>query len=722
MQHPIPTTLKILTMAALFSVTATCTTSQNPAPREITGAVDAPVADRSPKTLTAHGHERIDPYYWLKERENPEVIDYLEAENAYAEAAMAPLAELREELYEEMVGRIEKSDESVPVLRDGYYYYTRWEDDDEYPIHCRKKGSLEAEEEILLDVNELAEGHEYFAARGLQVSTGANLLTYATDDVGRRIYTLRIRDLEKGEDLADEIPEVTGSSVWANDNRTLFYTKQDPQTLRSHQVWRHVVGTDPAEDELIYREDDETFSVWLGKTKSKRFVVIYLSQTLSTEIRLLDAEEPMGEFQVFLARERDHEYSIDHHGEYFYVRTNRGARNFKLMRTPVGATGIEHWEEVIPHRDDVFLQGIELFKDHLVLTERQDGLLKLRIRPWGGGEEHYLDFGEPAYVAFPIDNAEFDTRELRYVYSSMTTPRSTYDYDMVAREKTLLKRQKVLGAFDPADYVTERLHAQARDGASIPISIVYRKGLAKDGSRPLLLYGYGSYGVSLDASFSSSRLSLLDRGFAYAIAHVRGGQELGREWYEDGKLFNKMNTFTDFIDAAEYLIDEGYTRSRRIYAVGGSAGGLLVGAVINLRPDLFDGVVARVPFVDVVTTMLDPSIPLTTGEYDEWGDPNDPAYYEYLLEYSPYDNVAALDYPNLLVTTGLHDSQVQYWEPAKWVAKLRTTKTGDGQLLLVTNMDAGHGGVSGRYKRFQETARYYAWLLDLAGRHEQPAE
>ena len=519
--------------------------------------------------------------------------------------------------------------------------------------------------------------------------------------------------------LGDVIPEVTGGMAWANDNKTLFYAKQDPATLRSYRIYRHVLGTDVSKDKLVYEETDDTFSCYVWKTKSKKFVFIGSFHTLSSEFRYVPADAPSGEFTVFLPRERDHEYSLDHYQDDFYVRTNYKAKNFRLMKTSVDKTDKRHWRDVIGHRDDVLLESFEIFEDYLVVEERENGLIQLRVRPWSGKKEHYLDFGEPAYLAYISTNPEFKTDMLRFVYTSMTTPRTTYDYNMVTRDKTLLKQDEVLGGFDSKNYKTERLYAKVRDGARVPVSLVYRKGIRKDGDNPLVLYGYGSYGNSLDASFNASRLSLLDRGFVYAIAHIRGGQELGRDWYENGKLLKKKNTFMDFIDCAEYLIDQKFTNSDKLFAMGGSAGGLLIGAVVNMRPELFHGVVTRVPFVDVVTTMLDESIPLTTGEYDEWGNPNQKEYYEYMLSYSPYDNVEAKDYPNLLITTGLHDSQVQYWEPAKWVAKLRAMKTDHNRLLIKTNMDAGHGGASGRYKRYRDTAFQYAFLLDLVGYSEQ---
>jgi oligopeptidase B len=677
--------------------------------------VPPPVAKKAPKELRKHGHVRVDNYYWLNDRDNPDVIAYLEAENEYSDAAMAHIKDFENKLFEEIIGRIKQTDMSVPYKFDDYFYYTRYEEGREYPVYCRKRGSMQGEEEVMLDVNALAEGHEFFMVRSTEVSYGQDILAYAVDTVGRRKYTIHFKNLTTGEILQDEIKDVTSNIAWANDNQTLFYARQDPLTLRYFQIYSHVLGTDLKEDKLVYQEDDETFSTYVFRTKSKKYIMIGSYHTLSTEFRYLEANNPGGEFEVFLPREDEHEYSVDHYQDHFYVRTNYRAKNFRLMKTPLDKTGKEYWRDVIPHRDDVLLNGFEIFKDHLVLSERRKGLIELRVIPWEEGEEHYLEFDEPAYLAYISTNLDFDTQLLRFGYMSMTTPNSIYDYDMVKRERVLLKRQEVLGDFDSGNYITERLHAPARDGAEVPISLVYRKGAKLDGGNPLLLYGYGSYGSSMDATFRSSRLSLVDRGFVFAIAHVRGGEELGRSWYEDGKLLKKMNTFTDFIDCAEHLIKQKYTNSDILFAMGGSAGGLLMGAITNMRPDLFKGVVAQVPFVDVVTTMLDETIPLTTSEYDEWGDPNEKKYYDYMLSYSPYDNVEAKDYPNLLVTTGLHDSQVQYWEPAKWVAKLRALKTDDNLLLLKTNMEAGHGGRTGRFKRYREVAMEYAFLLELAG-------
>jgi len=674
-----------------------------------------PLVKAVPKELKKHSHVRVDNYYWLREREDPEVMDFLKGENEYTKAVMAHTEDLEKTLFQEIKGRIKQTDMSVPYRLDDYFYYTRFEEGKEYPIYARKKGSLDAAEEIMIDANVLAEGHEFFSVDTRTVSFRQDILAYAVDTKGRRIYTVHFKNLNTGELLKDIVTDVTGNMDWANDNKTLFYSKQDPTTLRSFQIFRHVLGTESSEDQLVYEETDDIFSIFVFKTKSKKYMMIVSTQTLSHEYRYLDANDPNGDFTVFLSREREHEYQIDHFQDKFFIRTNDQAKNFRLMATPIEKTGKEHWHEVIPHRNDVFLENFEIFKDHLVLEERKGGLIQIRVIPWAGSGEHSLEFGEPAYHAHISINLEFDTPILRFGYTSMTTPNSIYDYNMVTRDRVRLKQEEILGGFDSQNYITERLHARAEDGTEIPISIVYRKGFKKDGQSPLLLYGYGSYGLSMDASFNSPRLSLIDRGFSFAIAHIRGGEEFGRQWYEDGKLLKKKNSFTDFIACGDYLAREGYTSREKMYAMGGSAGGLLMGAVINMRPDLFRGVVAQVPFVDVITTMLDETIPLTTSEYDEWGDPNKKEYYDYMLSYSPYDNVEAKHYPHLLVTTGLNDSQVQYWEPAKWVAKLRAMKTDQNRLLLKTNMDAGHGGASGRFKRFREIAFHYTFILDLAG-------
>ena len=684
--------------------------------RQRTTELTAPEAQQIPKTLTAHGDERTDNYYWLNDREDSTVIAYLNAENAYRENVMADLKDFQEELYDEMRGRIKETDENVPYKDNGYYYLTRYEEGKEYPIYERKKGSLDAGAELMLDVNQMAEGKEYYQVSGMSVSPNNEILAYGVDEVSRRIYDISFKSLVSGEMLDDKIEGTTGGVAWANDNKTVFYTKRDPQTLRAHQVWRHTLGTPQSQDKMVYDEADDTFYTFAYRSKSGEYILIGSQQTLSSEYRYLSADEPMGTFEVIAPRERDHEYSVSHYGDHFYIVTNRGgAKNFKLVKAPVGSPNPRNWEEVIAHRGDVLLEGIELFKDYLVVEERKAGIGRMRIMPWSGAGEHYIDFDEDAYMIYSSTNRDFDTEVLRFGYSSLTTPNSIYDYNMSSRERELLKQQEVVGGYNPADYQSERIMVEARDGAKVPVSIVYKKGYKKDGNSPLLLYAYGSYGNSLDPYFSSVRLSLLDRGFAYAIAHIRGGQEMGRAWYEDGKLLKKMNTFNDFVDVAQYLNDSKYTSADNLYAMGGSAGGLLMGAVVNMRPDLFNGVIAAVPFVDVVTTMLDETIPLTTFEYDEWGNPNDKAYYDYMKSYSPYDNVKKQDYPAMMVTTGLHDSQVQYWEPAKWVAKLRDYKTDSNPLLLYTNMTTGHGGSSGRFERLKETAMEYAFLIELAG-------
>jgi oligopeptidase B len=699
-----------LALLMLCWITAGCQQSQRKTD------MIAPVAKKINQELTIHGHTRMDPYYWLRERENPEVIAYLEAENAYTEYVMKDTKDFEQELYQEIVGRIKQDDQSVPYLDNGYYYYTRYEGRSEYPLVCRKKGSLEAVEEILLNVPEMAGGHAYFQLGGYAVSPDNKLLVYGVDTVSRRKYTLYFKDLESGEILKDAIPTTNGSACWANDNKTVFYTQKEDETLRGHKIYRHAVGKPQDEDVLVHHETDETFSTYVFKTKSDRYIMIGSGSTLSDEYRFLDADMPEGAFTTLQKRERELEYSVGHTGDKFYIRTNLGAKNFRLMETPVQSPSKENWKEVIPHREDVFLEDFELFDEFLVVAERKEGLLHIRVVEWDTGREHYLDFGEEVYVARIARNPRFDTRMLRFVYTSLTTPNSTFDYNMETREKQLLKRQEVIGDFDPADYEARRVYAKAPDGTRIPMSMVYRKGMQRDGKNPLLLYGYGSYGHTMEPSFNAARLSLLDRGFVYVIAHVRGGQIYGRQWYEDGKMFNKMNTFTDFNACAEQLIAGQYTDPGQLYAMGGSAGGLLMGAIINLRPELYHGIIAAVPFVDVVTTMLDDDIPLTTGEFDEWGNPDNKESYEYMLRYSPYDNIEARAYPNLLVTAGLHDSQVQYWEPAKWVAKLRDIKTDDHLLLLKTNMEAGHGGASGRFEYLKEVAFQHSFLLKLAGR------
>ena len=675
-----------------------------------------PQAAKKPKTLTAHGHDRQDDYYWLNERENPEVIAYLEAENAYFEERTAGQQALREELFAEIKGRIKEDDSSVPYVMRGYEYQTKFETGDQYPRYLRRK--LDAETaELLLNVNEMAAPHDYYHVGGLNISDDNRYLAYGEDTVSRRIYTVKVLDLLTGQHLPDQIPNTTGGSVWSADGQYLFYSVKD-EALRPYKIMRHELGTAPQDDVVIYEETDDTFRAFVYRSKSRKYIILGSSQTVSDEYHLLRADDPTGQPRCFQPRRRNLEYSIAHIDDRFYVLTNKEARNFQLMVTPEDATGQDNWTTVLPHREDALLEDIDLFRNFLVVSERKNGLTELRVLAMTNGqpgtsptEDYYLSFNDEAYMAYTSANPEFDTEPLRFGYQSMTTPASTYDFNMRTREQTLLKQQPVLGDFKPEDYVSERRFSVSRDGTKVPLSIVYKKGTAKDGSAPLLLYAYGSYGHSMDPYFSVSRLSLLDRGFIYVIAHIRGGEEMGRHWYEDGKLLKKMNTFTDFVDAGEWLVDNDYTRPDRLFAMGGSAGGLLMGVVANLRPDLWRGIVSAVPFVDVVTTMLDDSIPLTTGEYDEWGNPNVKEYYDYILSYSPYDQLEAKDYPRMLITTGLHDSQVQYWEPAKYVARLRELKTDDNELLLHTNMEAGHGGASGRFDAIKEVARDYAWII-----------
>jgi oligopeptidase B len=679
--------------------------------------IQPPRAKKRNKELTIHGHTRRDDYYWLRERDNPEVRAHLQAENDYTKTVMQPTEPLQEKLFAEIIGRIKQTDMSVPFKKNGYYYYTRFEEGKEYPVYCRKKGSPRAGEEIMLDVNQLAEGYEYFQVVGLQVSIDNRLLAFGVDTRGSRKYTLHFKNLFSGEILKDEIPDTTGTAAWANDNKTIFYTLKD-QAFRPHKICKHIIGEDISRDEEVYHEADETFRTYVRKSKSDQYILIASYSTLSSEYRYLEAGRPAGEFKMVQPRQKDMEYHVAHFEDHFYIRTNFLARNFRLVKTPLTQTGLEHWQEVIPHREDVLLEEFEIFKEFLVAEERKNGLAQLRVIRWADMSAHAIDFGEETYTAYISVNPEFDTPWLRFGYSSLTIPDSIFDYHMKTRRKKLLKQQEVLGDFDSRNYKAQRLYAAAADGSRIPISLVYRKGVKRNGGNPLLLYGYGSYGHSLEPSFNPIHLSLLDRGFVYAIAHVRGGQEMGRRWYEEGKLLKKKNTFGDFIVCAQHLVAEKWTNRGKLFAMGGSAGGLLMGAVINMRPDLFKGVVAVVPFVDVVTTMLDDSIPLTTGEYDEWGNPHDKTYYEYILAYSPYDNVAARDYPAMLVTAGLHDSQVQYWEPVKWVARLREKKTDQNPLLLYTNMEAGHSGISGRFRRLREIALHYAFILNLLDKNE----
>ncbi|MCF4101474.1 S9 family peptidase [Gillisia sp. M10.2A] len=693
----------------------TFVTAQNKT--ELKKDITSPKAEKIAKELVAHNMPRVDNYYWMNDREDPKVISYLESENLYNEQMTSHTKEFQEKLFEEMKGRIKEDDESVPYKLNGYWYLTRFEKGKDYPIYSRKKESLDAPEEILFNVNEMAEGFEYYSLGGLNVSMDNKLVAFGVDTLSRRKYTIQIKNLVTGEILPEKIETTTGGSTWANDNKTLFYTKKDEQTLRSNQIFKHILGTDPSEDVLVFEEKDETYNTYVYKSKSRKYLIIGSHSTLTSEYRVLDANTPEGEFKIFQERQRGLEYGISHYEDQFYILTNKDkATNFKLMKCPVDKTGMENWVEVIPHRDDYLLEDIDIFEKFLVVSERNNGLNKIKITKWDTQESYYLPFDNETYTAYTSINPDFDTDILRYTYNSMNTPTSVVDFNMTTKEKVVLKEQEVLGGkFNKDNYTTERIWAPAADGTKIPVSLIYRKDIERNGGNPVLQYAYGSYGSTIDPYFSTARLSLLDRGFIYAIAHIRGGEYLGRQWYEDGKLLKKMNTFTDFIDVSRYLIDQKYTSSQHLYAMGGSAGGLLMGAVVNMAPELYNGVVAAVPFVDVVTTMLDDSIPLTTGEYDEWGNPNDLEYYSYMLSYSPYDNVGKHEYPNMLVTTGLHDSQVQYWEPAKWVAKLRELKTDDNILLLHTNMDAGHGGASGRFEALKEVAEEYAFLLDMEG-------
>jgi len=704
---------KLILFYCVYSIFASSYIKINAQPMQ--NDISAPQAKVIQKTLKKHKESRIDNYFWLNDRENPEVIDYLNQENAYYQSMTSHTKGLQESLYEEMKGRIKEDDSSVPYFYNGYYYITRFETGQDYPIFSRKKGSLSADEEIMFNCNELAKDHAYFKLGGLSISPDNKFATFGVDIVGRRIYTIQIKNLETGEILPDKIENATGGSVWANDNKTIFYVRQDEVTLRSDKVFRHKLNTNSDKDVLVFNETDDTFNVSISKEKSRKYIVIGSGSTLTTEYRILNSDNPDGEFEVFQPRVRGLEYSISHYEDSFYILTNKDkATNFKLMKTPENKTGKKNWVDVIPHREDVLLEDIEIFKNYLVVEERSNGLNHIRIMPWNDDPDYYLPFGSETYNAYTTTNIDFDTDILRYSYQSLATPSSVIDFNMKTKTKEILKEQQVLGGkFDKENYIEERVWATARDGIKVPISMIYRKGLQKNGKNPLLLYAYGSYGITMDTYFSSTRLSLLDRGFVYAIAHIRGGEDLGRQWYEDGKLLKKKNTFTDFIDCSKFVINEKYTSADHLYAEGGSAGGLLMGVIVNEAPELYKGVIAQVPFVDVITTMLDDSIPLTTGEYDEWGNPNNKKYYDYMLSYSPYDNVKSQEYPNMYVSTGLHDSQVQYWEPAKWVAKLRNLKTDNNVLFLDTNMDAGHGGASGRFEALKDLAKEFSFLLDL---------
>ncbi|MGB5420420.1 MAG: S9 family peptidase [Algibacter sp.] len=676
-----------------------------------------PIAKKIPQELTIHNDTRVDNYFWLNNKDNQDVIDYLQAENAYTEKVMIDTKEFQKKLFEEMKGRIKEDDTSVPYKLNGYWYITKYETGKDYPIYVRKKETLDAAEELLFDCNEMAKSHSYFNLGGISISPDNTLAAFSTDTVSRRQYTIQVKNLITNETYSDKILNTTGSATWANDNKTLFYSMKDEVTLRSHKIFKHKLLSGNKNDIEVYHETDEAFNTFVYKSKSKKYIVIGSSSTLSSEYRFINADTPDNEFKLFQVRTKDLEYNIAHYGDSFYVISNiDNATNFKISKTNENKTEKQYWQDVIPHRKSVLIEDIEIFKDYLVINERENGLNKLRIINWNGKEDYYLPFDSETYTTYIGNNPDFESDLLRYGYNSLNTPGSVIDYNFKTKQSDIKKEQEVLGGkFKKENYESIRVWAPASDGVKIPISLVYKKGIKLDGSNPLLQYAYGSYGSTIDPSFSSIRLSLLDRGFIYAISHIRGSEYLGREWYENGKLLNKKNTFTDFIDCSKYLIDQKYTSNKHLYAYGGSAGGLLMGAIINMNPELYNGILAAVPFVDVLTTMLDNTIPLTTGEYDEWGNPNNLEYYNYIKSYSPYDNVEAKNYPNMLVITGLHDSQVQYWEPAKWVAKLREFKTDSNILLLKTDMESGHGGASGRFESLKEVALEYTFLLDLEG-------
>ena len=681
--------------------------------------VEAPIAKKVPKELIKHDDVRIDDYYWMNDREDEAVISHLKQENTYYAQMTEHTKDFQTKLFEEMKARIKEDDSSVPYKHNGYWYITKYETGKEYPIYSRKKDTLDAAAEILFDCNELAKGHEFFNMSSFSISPDNKLAAFSIDTVSRRKYTLQIKNLESGQVLVDKVDNTTGNAVWADDNKTLFYCKQNDLTLRSDKIFRHTMGNQ-GDDTLIFNETDETFGTSVYKSKSKKYIIIVSYSTLTMEFQTLRADDPNGEFKVFHPRTRGLDYAISHYGNDFYVITNKDeATNFKLMKVTEGDTSADNWTEFIPHREDVLLEGIDIFKEYYVLSERKNGLNELKIVKWGESDGYYLPFESETYTANVGTNPDFDSKVLRYSFNSMTTPGSVIDFNMETKEKEVKKEQEVLGGkFDKNNYVEKRVWATASDGVKIPMSLVYHKNTKIDANTPVLQYAYGSYGHTIDPYFSTVRLSLLDRGFVYALAHIRGGQYLGRPWYEDGKLLKKKNTFTDFIDCSKFLIENQYTSANHMYAMGGSAGGLLMGAIVNISPETYNGVVASVPFVDVITTMLDESIPLTTGEFDEWGNPNEKEYYDYMKSYSPYDNVTSKAYPHMLVITGLHDSQVQYFEPAKWVAKLRELKTDDKLLLFDINMDAGHGGASGRFEALKEVAKEYAFILDLEGKTE----
>ncbi len=677
--------------------------------------ISPPVADVVPYQHKIHNHIRIDPYYWLNQRDNPEVLDYLDRENDYYQKMTVHTQSLQQELYKEMRSRIKEDDSSVPYFYNGYWYITRYEEGKDYPLYIRKKAVLSAKEEVLFDCNEMAQGLDYFRLVGISVSPDNTKVAFGIDSVSRRQYTIKIKDLKSGKLLESKIENTTGGSVWAADNATLFYNKKDDKTLRSEAVYKHDIDTPNQADQLVYEEVDETYSVYVSASKSKEFIFISSHSTTTSEHRFIRSDQPEAGFKVIQARTSGLEYDVAHFGNHFYLHTNfNGATNFQIMRTSIDQTTYEFWEPLLPHRKDVLIEDIELFDQYWVVHERENGLSRLRIMRWDNTEDYYLPMEEETYTLHISLNPEFDSTQLRYVFNSLTTPISVIEFDMLSQQKTILKTQEVLGDdFDSSHYRSQRLWADARDGSKIPISIVYHKDTDLTESTPILQYAYGSYGHIIDPSFSSNRLSLLNRGFAFAIAHIRGGEYMGRHWYEEGKLLKKKNTFYDFIDCSKFLIDQKYTSPEHLYANGGSAGGLLMGVIINLASELYNGVIADVPFVDVVTTMLDDTIPLTTSEYDEWGNPNKKVYYDFMLSYSPYDQVKDQDYPHLLVTSGLHDSQVQYFEPTKWVARLRALKTDENLLFLDTNMKAGHSGASGRFDSLKELAKKFAFIIDL---------
>jgi oligopeptidase B len=676
--------------------------------------IKPPIAEKHPYQLELFGDIRIDDYYWLREKKNPDVIRYLNEENQYTGRMMRHTEPFQKRLYDEMLGRIKETDLSVPEKIDDYYYYTRTEKGKQYPIYCRKKGTLEAAEEIILDVNELAEGYTYLKIGVAEISPDHSLLAYSVDTDGSESFTLYIKNTTNGELIGTPIPDTHYSVEWANDNRTIFYTVLD-EAKRPHRVYRHMTDTDPKGDDLVYQETDQSYFVWLRKTRSKKYIMISCDNITTSEVRYLDADKPRDLSTVFQNRQRGVEYSLNHHEDTFYIVTNEDAKNFKLMAAPVSTPDKVHWSEVIPHRIDIKLDGIDIFSDYMVIHERSNGLKSIRIRDLRVNVIHTIEFPEPVYNVVAAGNPEYKTEYLRFHYTSFVTPMSVFDYNMRTRERELKKQTEVLGGYNPEEYLSEQLFATATDGTRIPISIVYKKGMRRDGDNPAALYGYGAYGISQEVNFSSHRISLLDRGFVIGIAHIRGGGEMGRQWYEDGKLLKKKNTFTDFIACAEYIFENNYTSPRKLVIYGGSAGGLLVGAVLNMRPDICSGAIANVPFLDVLTTMLDSSLPLTVTEYDEWGNPYDKVYYDYIKSYSPYDNVTAQNYPHILALAGLNDPRVQYWEPAKWTAKLRVTKTDTNALLLKTDMGTGHGGASGRYDFLKDLAFEYAFIIQMCG-------